>query len=411
MMGRPAPRGRQGGIALLLTLLVLFMATTYVFYRQANIRLNRSGSDAATAAALARARDALIAWSASHPTTPGLLPCPEDTDKIGTANEGQAKASCANTQPSVGRLPWRSLGIEQLTDADGEPLWYALSPGFRNPPINSNSTGQLTVDGQVPGAVAIVFSPGVALPGQTRNVPSAAAPPDITQYLDGTNADGDTGFTALPVAGAMNDQLLPISPADLFRAVEKRVAREVRYALLEYYCGLSNVSPNGGCVGPALNGFFPRPAQFSDLSCVSAGGNCLSLPPVCQSGLVNNEGRIPRCPTEPWSVSSLLFNQGLWFHKNGWRELVYYAVAPACTDGTSGCNGTGFLTVQQPGGANQTTIQVTVIVAGAYLGSGGRNATVVADYLEEQNASTNDKTFTRWPTTTIPFNDQTVTIP
>ena len=35
----------------------------------------------------------------------------------------------------------------------------------------------------------------------------------------------------------------------------------------------------------------------------------------------------------------------------------------------------------------------------------------IADYLEEQNASTNDKIFTRWPTATTPFNDQTVTIP
>ena len=128
------------------------------------------------------------------------------------------------------------------------------------PPSTATVLGQLTIDGQPPGAVAIVFAPGVALTGQTRSVPSAAAPPDITQYLDGTNADGNSGFTALAVAGSINDQLLPIYPADLFRVVEKRVAREVRYALLEYYCGLGNVSPDGSCAGPALNGFFPPPS-------------------------------------------------------------------------------------------------------------------------------------------------------
>ena len=61
MIRRRSPRLRQRGIALLLTLLVLFLAATYLFYRQANASFNRSSRDANTAMALAKARDAIIA--------------------------------------------------------------------------------------------------------------------------------------------------------------------------------------------------------------------------------------------------------------------------------------------------------------------------------------------------------------
>ena len=47
----------------------------------------------------------------------------------------------------VGRLPWRSLGIDQLRDGYGEPLWYVLSRGFRNPPINFGTLGQINYNG------------------------------------------------------------------------------------------------------------------------------------------------------------------------------------------------------------------------------------------------------------------------
>src|SRR5258708_29066232 len=32
---------------------------------------------------------------------------------------------------SIGRIPWKTLGIDDLRDASGERLWYALAHNFR----------------------------------------------------------------------------------------------------------------------------------------------------------------------------------------------------------------------------------------------------------------------------------------
>lgn len=74
--------------------------------------------------------------------------------------EGVAAASCS--LPAVGRLPWRTLSLDKLTDAAGEPLWYVVSPGWAKPNntahtvINSNTPRQLTVDGVASDSVALI---------------------------------------------------------------------------------------------------------------------------------------------------------------------------------------------------------------------------------------------------------------
>ena len=78
------------------------------------------------AAVLQRAKLALSGYVARQAvlaaeSNPGRLPCPEARGYVGTANEGIAAGSC--TLPALGRLPWRTLGLDRPTDADGEPLW------------------------------------------------------------------------------------------------------------------------------------------------------------------------------------------------------------------------------------------------------------------------------------------------
>ena len=79
---------------------------------------------------------------------PGTLPCP-DTNFFGSNASGYATGSCsASGETSIGRLPWKTLGIEMLRDAYGEPLWYAVSdrfrrPGLTNAAINSDTVGTL----------------------------------------------------------------------------------------------------------------------------------------------------------------------------------------------------------------------------------------------------------------------------
>ena len=116
---------------------------------------------------LLRAKQALIGYVAAQAVkagenNPGAMPCPEnpgDFDST-TGNDGKVGTSCGVT--TVGRFPWRTLGVDQLVDVSGEPLWYVVSPGWgvasgSNTSINSNSVGRLTVDGT---ATTPIASPG-----------------------------------------------------------------------------------------------------------------------------------------------------------------------------------------------------------------------------------------------------------
>jgi hypothetical protein len=80
--------------------------------------------------------------------------------------EGQADTNCNGASNVLGRLPWRSLKLERLTDGSGEPLWYAVSSGFgSSSTITNNSTGNIVIDGSANPVVAVIIAPGPALPG------------------------------------------------------------------------------------------------------------------------------------------------------------------------------------------------------------------------------------------------------
>lgn len=200
----------------------------------------------ATVDALSEAKAAIIAWSVVQ-ATPGKLPCPEDTARIGTATEGQAMSSC-NSLPAIGRLPWRTLGTGPLRDGDGETLWYALSPGFRASVINSATPAGLHLDNDS-DVVALVFAAGPPLPGQHRAPLTATQPPVVTNYLEGGNQDGNASFVTLSLDSALNDKVLAIRHADLFGLVIKRVIRELRgdsaNGLIRYNLSNHDLPPSG----------------------------------------------------------------------------------------------------------------------------------------------------------------------
>src|SRR5688572_16802996 len=176
MMNQPQPQralgpARQRGQAMLLTVLLLAVGVAGLVYTLATPARFSLAADATTSAALAQAKVALIGRAALDQTIPGSLPCP-DTD-----NDGSAELFAGNDCPSyVGRLPWRTLGLPDLRDGNGERLWYALSPNFRDHStggaLNSSTAGTLSVAGTQPaaGLAAIVFAPGsvVARAGVTQ---------------------------------------------------------------------------------------------------------------------------------------------------------------------------------------------------------------------------------------------------
>lgn len=404
-------RARRGtaecGAALLALLLIVSVAGLALFVRHLSSAEIVAERDKLTQAALRDAKEALIAYAATHSTLPGKLPCPEDTTLIGFPNEGNAANTCsASAADRIGRLPWRTLGLgRDFADANGDKLWYAVSSGFGSAPINSDSLPDITVTGITDAVVAIVFSPGSPLPGQDRSVLAVA------NYLDEDNADGDPQKFALkPRSATFNDRGVTITKDELFSVVERRVANEVTYALMEYYCGFGNVSSAKTCITPPSGKrYFPRPALFSNTSCLGTS----AIPSQCISDGSAREGRLPANPNEPWTdvyTLSILRGStggagGNWFQSNGWRELVYYAVGLKCIEGTIDCGGAGTLSV-----SGQSKNVVVIVGGRALLGQGRAVKTNISDYYEDQNASALDDTFVQL-NRTVSFNDVLSTLP
>ncbi len=151
--------------------------------------------DRVSDAALAQAREALIAYAVDRPVNsvvgPGYLPCPDLDD------DGWAEATCGSQSGDtgqaarIGRLPWKTLGLPDLRDGAGERLWYAVSSkykGLLNCGVSRacldlspdaalgtitvrDASGTILHDATVTegyrandgGAIAVVFAPGAPL--------------------------------------------------------------------------------------------------------------------------------------------------------------------------------------------------------------------------------------------------------
>jgi type II secretory pathway pseudopilin PulG len=139
---------QRGAAALLLVLALLAAAVT--MYAAAWPLAEPNRREQKSQQALAEAAQALAGYARARRCVAGSgtilshLPCPD----LG-GGEGVAAATCAG--PSLGRLPWRTLGLPPLRDGHGECLWYERGPlGAR------------------------VIAPGPALAGQTRAAGGAA---------------------------------------------------------------------------------------------------------------------------------------------------------------------------------------------------------------------------------------------
>lgn len=257
---RERASGRRGfaliallALAALISAFLIASALNLTSAGNSNEREDRSMS------ALRKAKAALIAYAANEqwqlyktPGTyfqPGALPCPDQDD------DGDADCIGSTSFSMIGRVPFKTLGIDDLRDASGERLWYALSHDFRKmqcpsancTTINSDTLGQLTVTGMAPATqvVAIVFAPGTALDLRAIGGPlqdRIAGHNDPTKYLENVTLGDNIHFTfastGLPT-DTSNDRLLVITQADLMAAVEPvvaaRIERDVKPLLLDYF--------------------------------------------------------------------------------------------------------------------------------------------------------------------------------
>jgi type II secretory pathway pseudopilin PulG len=332
----------HGYVAILLVAVLGTAAATW-FVTSLGANSLRNERERKTAAALALAKQALVGRAVIDQSLPGSMPCPDLITHIAGSNlpnDGIADLFAGINCPTyVGRLPWRTLGLADLRDADGERMWYALSPNFRDyashVKINDATIGTMSVSGAttVSNIAAIVFAPGTALPGQARD--GTQQQNTIANYLDGANATGGVAFLAQPVNDHFNDRLATITVADLIAPVEKRVANEITAALNRYFLAHS---------------VLPHPAQETDFACQPNGDQTLCLPsPSTVSGM------LPRNLTPGAGWPGVTFPP--WFNAN-WRTSVRYVVAPECTS-LPACSSTTFSALIDAG---LVTPKVTLVV-------------------------------------------------
>lgn len=224
-------RGGERGAALILMMLILVLGVTAVLVRELTARSREGTRAVATARVLAEAKEALLGYAttfdATNPAQYGFLPCP-DTDTAGGFAEGEAHATCGpRYRNALGRLPWRTLGVEPARQSLGECLWYVVSgtwkaAGAAAPErLNPDSNGQLRVlaaDGStvVAGAlpaerpVAVIIAPGAPVPGQLRTalgggVEQCGGSYAAARYLDADAGSGISNATLSAAADAIDD--------------------------------------------------------------------------------------------------------------------------------------------------------------------------------------------------------------
>jgi len=281
----------QRGAVLLIMLAILGLGSSWFLVSALNaetggLEAQRTKRNAET---LQRAKLALIGYVAAQAikageNNPGAMPCPEnpgDFDST-TGREGLVGTSCGTT--TIGRFPWRTLGMEKLVDAAGEPLWYVVGPGWgvpsgSNTVINSNSVGQLTVDGVANAAVALIIAPGPAFsaPASTgctafNQTRSPTGTPDWRNYLECENATSPANATFVttkpsivdPVTKAItpvsNDQVIAITAADVMPAIEAAITSRIQREIVP---ALNNVYTPGAWGFAGANPLYPYPAPFA----------------------------------------------------------------------------------------------------------------------------------------------------
>ncbi|HSF48772.1 MAG TPA: hypothetical protein VLA73_10455, partial [Burkholderiales bacterium] len=241
-------RARQHGVVALLSLLTLMTAVLAIFvssFSSSAVQINR---DKQTAAALAQAKEALIALAVTRSEQPGLLLYPDRNGDTGGFSDCPPQIGGAvGNNLLLGKLPiageqnpcegvHMNLGFDYV-DGAGERLWYAVSKNlvdnknagsFPNLPGNLAGTADWITIRDSTGiplssnVAFALFAPGGVLSGQSRT----GTPPSPNNFLDEftvgaityRNWDLDQDFisafdTRLVPAGAnqFNDRMISVT--------------------------------------------------------------------------------------------------------------------------------------------------------------------------------------------------------
>lgn len=437
---------QQKGVALIALLTLIVLIFSALSLKQLNrSELKRLKLDKSRLV-LAEAKQALIAYASENFTAvncgtncprPGDLPCPD------TNNDGEAEGTCSTQQSRLGRLPWKTLGLNDLKDGDGESLWYAVSDRYKNNPrvlpLNSNTVGSISLrntSGQLindasnnNGLVALVIAPHATLTRSDGQQQSRTQANELTasHYLDSAFGEDNASFTEDDADGfiagevvqngqlIVNDLILPITTAQIQTVMQKRVLSEVMQSMLEFFCNGQMQVNTRQCL-TNNDTFLPAPAAIDSTACLSNADLGLN---DCLADDTQDFGRIPNAMPDPndpainiaiWeAVNTQSILRGAqannWFQQNGWRELILYAPAPACTDSsTNGCDiAEQFLTLSNSltprSTPNDLNKQLVLISAGSRLNAQNRTTladkSVLSNYVEGDNLTPSDFMYNR----------------
>lgn len=287
----PTPISFQRGAALMIMMLIMVLGTSWAIVSAVN-QASRSklSQQTQTGDALRLAKSALlgfVAQDALTSNTPGKFPCPEPLSNFGTPNEGVKNGACASL-PAIGRLPWKSLGIEKPLDGAGEALWYVVSSSTRTSPINFSTQGVLTLDGTANAVVALIIAPGAAL-NNASATGSAPSPCTKRNQITGRNVSplnaldfvecGNATMTAFESSrndAWGNDRLIAITATEMLSAIEGGVADRIQRVVAPILNGTST-SVTGWYQPVSLSkwgvNFFPYASTWSDPTTNDSCGN------------------------------------------------------------------------------------------------------------------------------------------
>jgi hypothetical protein len=253
----------QHGAALLIMMLLLFVVSMAVLLKGLGRKNSRLHKEIATTTALAKAKDALIAFAVTYADNyppngagPGHLMCPDtdvpafDVNGLPLLPYGSPNAPCGPN--AIGRLPHTvtlpSGNLYPLSDFGSsvdQQFWYAVSSicianpaGGVNNTFNSTTPGTLTLDGQG-DIIAVIVAPGPSMAGQNRPTTNAA------DYLEAGNAGGPNFVSNNPLSPAtFNDIVIPLRRSELMSPVTARVAEEIKKFIDAYHVTNSAYPPD-----------------------------------------------------------------------------------------------------------------------------------------------------------------------
>ena len=353
---------RQQGMLMIVMALILLLAASVAFFEGMDGYQYKVVHQQKTLDALVEAKAALIGWSVAHAQYPGILPFPDrnadknyDGQSDCVSNEATLDYShllgklpyLAQTNPCVGTGAGTYGLSENLMDAEGERLWYAVSRNLVRPSSNPvvinpaiadaptypwlqvrDKSGRLISD----RVAAVVISAGPVL--GTQNRAGGIAGP--AAYLDSITINGTAYSNAnyevaneVFIAGeatdrlssekqtGFNDILVFITIDELLAALQNRAIGEAATVLRTYYSA-SAVAAN--------DRFFPYTSLLSDSTRACQENSVSGTLP-----LVNNNCSHPNpaltLPT--------------WFTESHWQDYIQYKVTADCSYATRGCSAGG----------------------------------------------------------------------